>query len=434
MFDRELFRRRREAVLSKIEDGVAIVPGSPVARRNGDVEFHYRPDSDLFYLTGFTEPGAVAVLSRVHAEHRYVLFVRPRDRDKEVWTGRRAGVEGAVAEFGADAAFPIEALAAELPKYVQGAQTLYYRLGDQSALDARIIESIASLRARARTGVVAPRRVEDLGSVVHEMRLLKSPEEIAALRRSAAATQLAHLAAMREARVGMREYEVQAIVEYHFRRAGGEPGYYPIVASGPNACVLHYHHNDRAIARGDLLLIDAGAEIDFYTADVTRTFPVRGAFDETRRAVYDVVLAAQTAALALVRPGATLLDLHGRALDVLVRGMVDLGLLPGPVVTSIESEAYKRFYMHRTSHWLGMDVHDAGRYFESGRPRALEPGMVITVEPGLYVAPDDVTVDARWRGIGVRIEDDVLVTPSGGEVLTDGIPREIRDIEALCAP
>ncbi len=433
MADDAQYRRRREELLAKIEGGVAVLPAAPEARRNGDVLFPYRQDSDFHYLTGFDEPEAVAVLSRVHPEHRFAMFVRPRDHDKEIWNGRRAGVEGAVSDYGADVAFPIEKLDELLPGYLANAETLYYRLGDQPAFDVKVVGAIAAMRAKPRTGVYPPARIVDVASLLHEMRLLKSPEELSALRRAVDVTREAHLAAMREARPGQKEFEIQAVLELRYRRAGGEPGYYPIVAGGPNATILHYHENDRTLRPGELLLIDSGAEIDCYTADVTRTFPVRGRFSDTQRAIYEVVLSAQRAAFDLARPGSTVDQIHERAIEVLTEGLVALRLVPGPAAKAIETEAYKKFYMHRTSHWLGMDVHDSGRYFQAGASRALEAGMVLTIEPGVYVAEDESSIDRKWRGIGVRIEDDVLVTPDGHEVLTEAIPRSVADLEAICA-
>jgi Xaa-Pro aminopeptidase len=433
VFDPETYRRRREEILAKIEGGVAVIPGASEVKRNGDVQFPFRQDSDLHYLTGFTEPDAIAVLSRVHPEHRFVLFVRPRDKEKEVWDGPRAGVEGAVGEYGADVAFPIDQFGELLPGYLANAETLHYRLGDQPLLDARVIAAMAAMRSKTRTGVYPPATVVDLGALLHEMRLFKTPEELAVLRKAVEVSREAHLAAMREVKPGMREFEIQAVIEFHFRRHGGEAGYYPIVAGGRNATTLHYNDNNTEVRRGELLLIDAGAEIDFYTADITRTFPVRARFSAPQRAVYELVLTAQRSAMDLAKPGVTIDEIHARALKVLTEGAVTLGLCEGPAEKAIESQAFKKFYMHRTSHWLGMDVHDAGRYYRAGKSRALEPNMVITIEPGFYISADEATVDAKWRGIGVRIEDDVLITSQGHEVLSDSIARSVEDVEALCA-
>jgi Xaa-Pro aminopeptidase len=411
---------------------VAVIPSAPVFIRNNDVEHEYRQDSDLFYLTGFDEPESVAVLDAV--TRRLTLFVRPRDRDREVWDGPRAGVDGAKTLYAADESFVITELDEKLPLALQNHRRVYYRLGHNRKFDDRLLGAIDRVRSRQRTGVTAPTEVVDPGSIIHEMRLRKTVPELESMRTAARITREAHELAMRRTRPGMHEYEVEALLLDTFRRHGSErPAYGSIVGSGPNACVLHYRKNDRRIHDGDLLLIDAGCEYGYYASDVTRTFPVGQAFSREQQAIYELVLEAQLQGIAATRVGNNLDTLHAGCVDVITRGLVKLGLLQGEPEKLIEAEAYKRFYMHRTSHWLGMDVHDVGAYYEGGKARPLEAGMVLTVEPGIYIAPDDATVPAEWRGIGVRIEDDVLVTASAPEVLTAGIPKSVQEIARACA-
>ena len=425
------FAERRRKFLEAMGQGVAVLASTPVAIRNNDVEHEFRQDSDLFYLTGFDEPHSVLVLSTEHAEHRMVLFVRPRDPERETWDGPRAGVDGAVSGFGADAAFPTSEFDKRLPDYLQDVRRLHYRLGVDRGFDDRVLAAVDAVRSRSRAGITAPREVVDPSVIVHEMRLRKSDAEISAMLRAAEITRQAHARAMQVARPGRHEYEVEAELLNVFRAQGAErPAYGSIVGSGPNATVLHHRKNDRLMCEGDLLLIDAGAESSYYASDVTRTFPVSGTFTAAQRVIYQLVLDAQLAAIAAVRPGATLPGLHSVALEVLVAGLVGLGILEGPVAAAIASEAYKPYYMHRTSHWLGMDVHDVGDYQVAKKPRPLEAGFVLTIEPGLYFSAD-AKCDPRFRGIGVRIEDDVLVTDAGCRVLTDGIPKTVHELEAI---
>jgi Xaa-Pro aminopeptidase len=432
----ETFARRRAALLDAMAaaspSAVAVIPSAPVFIRNNDVEHEYRQDSDLFYLTGFDEPESVAVLD---AQARKVtLFVRPRDRDREVWDGPRAGVDVAKLLFGADESFVIAELDEKLPTLLQNHRRVYYRLGHNRKFDDRLLGAIDRVKARQRTGVSAPTEVVDPGSIIHEMRLRKTVPEVEAMRTAARITREAHELAMRRTKPGMHEYEVEAMLLDTFRRHGSErPAYGSIVGSGPNACVLHYRKNDRRIHEGELLLIDAGCEYGYYASDVTRTFPVGQAFSREQQAIYELVLQAQLQGIEATRPGGNLDAIHALNVDIITRGLVRLGLLQGEPEKLIETEGYKRFFMHRTSHWLGMDVHDVGAYYESGKPRPLEAGMVLTVEPGIYIAPDDATVPAEWRGIGVRIEDDVLVTASGPEVLTAGIPKSVDEVRRACA-
>jgi Xaa-Pro aminopeptidase len=423
----------RAALMSAMQGGVAVVCTGREIIRNRDTHFRFRPDSDFWYLTAFREPDAVAVLRPEAEKQRFVLFVRPRDPEMETWNGRRAGVEGAVELYGADAAFPIEALDKELPRLLKGHERLYYSGGRDAEFDAKVLGWMRANHQRSRDGVRFPTQLVELGAVLHEQRLIKSPEELAILRRAAALTDEGHRAAARAVRPGVGEWEVEAAVDGAFRRGGGwGPGYPSIVASGANATILHYNTNEMLVAEGDMLLLDAGCEVDGYTADVTRCYPSGDGFWPEQRALYDVVLRAQLAAIAHVKPGVTFHSVHDVALRALVEGMIELELLPQGVDEAIESGAFRRCYMHRTSHWLGIDVHDVGAYYQAdGSSRTLQPGMVLTVEPGLYVAADDERSPEALRGLGVRIEDDVLVTPGGHEVLTAAIPKLPADVEAL---
>ena len=418
--------------MRRIAGGVAIFPSAPTAIRNSDVEHEYRQDSDLYYLTGFEEPNAVAVLAPDDPEHRFVLFVQAREREREVWTGWRAGEEGAKRDFGADAAFTIDKLDEELPKLVEKADGIYYRFGADPRCDDRVVSLMRRFQRERQRNGVGPAAVIDPAELLHELRLIKRGVDLELLRRAVDITCEAHLEAMRAIRPGMFEYEIEAVLRYVCRKNGSpRHGYAPIVASGANATVLHYTANDCRIEEDDLVLIDAGTEFGYFTGDVTRTFPATGRFTEPQREIYQLVLDAQTEAINLVRPGASFIEPHDRAVRVLTEGMVRVGLLNGEVDKLIEDNEYKKFYMHRTSHWLGMDVHDAGPYKVADEWRRLEPGMVLTIEPGIYVAEDTEGVDERYRGIGVRIEDDVLVRTGGAEVLSARVPKAIEDIERL---
>jgi len=426
------FKERRDRVLAAIHPGVLVIPSAPLAIRNNDVEHEYRQDSDFFYLTGFDEPESVLVLNSQSPEP-FTLFVRPRDPEREVWDGVRAGIDGAVSEFGADNAFVIGELAQKFPDVIQNTERVFYRLGKNRAFDDTLLSALDRVRARARLGVTCPTSIVDAATVVHEARLKKSQRELDAMQRAIDITRDAHVEAMAKAAPGMYEYEVEAILRGIFRRFGSErPAYAPIVGSGPNATVLHYHKNDRKMQAGDLLLIDAGCEYDYYAADVTRTFPVSGTFTPAQRALYQLVLDAQLASIEVTRAGRTLDDVHAASVEVITRGLVELGIIEGPVETAISELRYKPFYMHKTSHYLGMDVHDVGAYFVAGKPRQLEPSMVITVEPGIYVA-HGAQVPEQYRGIGIRIEDDVLVTEGRAVVLSEAIPKRIDEIERVCA-
>ena len=427
------FAARRKQLLEAMGEGVAVFPSAPLAVRNHDVEHPYRQASDLYYLTGFDEPESLLVLTNQHEEHQSILFVRPRVREREIWDGPRAGVEGAVERFGVDAAFPISELPKRLPDYLGNVERLHYRVAENEDADGKVFDCLDVLRRGGRRGIQAPEVIVDVAVHLHEMRLRKSAAELDAMRQAARITTEAHLAAMRLARPGRREYELDAELLHVFRKHGSErPAYESIVGSGPNATILHYRAGRRVMNGGELVLVDAGCEYEYYASDVTRTFPVNGTFTPEQRALYDVVLSAQKQAVAAVEPGVTLDDIHRGTVRILTEGLIEVGLLSGDVETLIEEKKHEPFYMHRTSHWLGMDVHDVGHYYVAGAHRPLEPGFVLTIEPGLYVAPDAEDVDERWRGIGIRIEDDVVVTHTGRDVLTADIPKEADEIESAC--
>ncbi len=424
------YRERRRRVLEAISPGVLVLPAAPVAIRNNDVEHDYRQDSDFYYLSGFEEPMSVLVLSTEH-EHPFTLFLRKRDPEREVWDGARAGVEGAKADFGADQAYEHEQLHAELSKLLE-TERAYYAFGRSQAFDEVFYAALAAARARSKTGGRYPVELIDPGKVLHRMRLQKSGEELTLMTKALDITREAHVAAMAAAAPGKFEYEVDAVLSGIFRRRGSaRPAYGSIVGSGPNATVLHYRSNDRQMQDGELLLIDAGCEYGYYASDVTRTFPVNGTFSDAQRRIYEIVLEAQFAGIRATRPGATIDDVHRASVEVITRGLVELKLIEGPVADAIKELRYRKFYMHKTSHYLGMDVHDVGPYFENGKPRPLAAGSVITVEPGIYI-PADAEVPEAYRGIGVRIEDDVLVTERGQRVLSAAIPKTLDEVEAAC--
>lgn len=423
--------RRRRFLEAMGKDAVAVIPSTPVAFRNSDIEHEYRQDSDFYYLTGLDEPTSVLVLSSAHPKHRCVLFVRPRNPEREVWDGPRTGVEGATERFGADHALEVEQLQKELPDYLQDTERLFYRVGRDREMDERVFSALEVTRRRHRFKHGYPSTIVEPSVLLHEHRLVKDTAEIAVMRRGAAVTAEAHAAAMNAAEPGAYEFEVEAEIHRVFRKAGCErPAYESIVGSGPNATILHYRRNDRRMNEGDLLLVDAGCEIEYYSSDVTRTFPVSGKFSEAQRTIYDLVLGTQRACIDAVEPGSTLERVHELALERISAGLIELGLIEGPLEKAIEETLYKPYYMHRTSHWLGMDVHDVGLYFIGGDARPLEPGFVLTVEPGLYIGVN-AEVDERWRGIGVRIEDDILVTEEGHENLTAAIPKDPGELERI---
>ncbi len=413
------------------DGSMAILPAAAQRIRNRDAEYPFRQDSDFQYLTGFPEPEAVLVLMPGRKEGEYVLFCRERDPQMETWNGRRAGQDGAREHYGADDSFPIGDIDDILPGLLENKERVYYTMGCSPDFDRRMMEWVNRIRSQVRTGSRPPGEFVSLEHLLHDMRLYKSRAEQGAMRTAMRISATAHQRAMQICRPGAMEYQVEAELLYEFRRHGAVPAYEPIVGGGANGCILHYTENSAELRDGDLLLIDAGAEYECYAADITRTFPVNGRFSPAQRAVYEVVLAAQRAAIAKVRPGNHWNDPHDAAVRALTEGMVALGLLKGRVRKLIQDESYRRFYMHRTGHWLGMDVHDVGDYKVGGQWRVLEPGMVLTVEPGIYIAPGTRGVARKWWGIGIRIEDDVLVTADGCEVMTAAVPKEVDAIEAL---
>jgi len=432
VFDNKEFTKRRKQLMRMMGEGsLAIVPAAPQRNRNRDTEYPYRQDSDFFYLTGFPEPEAVAVLAPQRPQGDYVLFCRDRDPVMEIWNGRRAGPDGARERFGAADAYPVADIDDILPGLLENKERVYYSMGYNPDFDKRLMGWLNQVRARARGGAHAPVEFVALEHVLHDMRLYKSPAEIKVMRRSAEIAAAAHVRAMQTCRPGMMEYELEAEYLHTFRRAGAWVSYNPIVAGGNNACILHYTENNQLLRDGELVLVDAGAELCGYASDITRTFPINGRFSPAQRAIYELVLAAQQAALDHSQPGRHWNEPHDAAVRTLTAGMVELGLLKGEVRELIKSEAYRRFYMHRTGHWLGMDVHDVGDYKVGGQWRVLEPGMVYTVEPGLYIPAGSKGVAKKWWDIGVRIEDDVLITKDGHEVLTRGVPKTVAEIEAL---
>jgi Xaa-Pro aminopeptidase len=429
----EFKRRRRQLMRMTGKGSIVIVPAAPERIRNNDAHYPYRQDSDLHYLCGFPEPEAVLVLIPGRAQGEVILFCRERDPERETWDGRRYGPERAIEAFGLDDAFPIDDIDDILPGMLENRERVYYHFGRDSEFDLRVLAWVNRVRARVRTGARPPHEVVALGHVLHDLRLYKSREELRLMRRSARIAADAHVRAMQMCKPGMTEYEVEAEMLHVFRKDGAVPSYEPIVGGGDNACILHYRENGSVLRDGDLLLIDAGAEYACYASDITRTFPVNGRFSDEQRALYSIVLAAQAAAIDEVRPGRPYDAFHNAAVRVLTQGLIRLGLLKGSLERAIKDETYKRFYMHRTGHWLGLDVHDVGDYRVDGEFRLLEPGMVVTVEPGLYIAPGSRGVPKRYQGIGIRIEDDVVVTQGDPEILTSGVPREIDEIEALMA-
>lgn len=432
---RSEYARRRKALMAQMEpDSIAILPAAPVHIRNRDVEHVYRQDSDFQYLTGFPEPEAVMALipGREHGE--YVLFCRERDPERELWDGLRAGQEGAVERFGADDAFPIADIDDILPGLIEGRERVYYAIGTHQEFDQRLMEWVKTIRSKARQGAQPPSEFIALDHLLHDMRLYKSAAEIKVMKYAAEVSAQAHIRAMQACRPGLHEYQLEAELEYVFRQGGAKmPAYGSIVAAGRNACILHYRENDALLRNGDLVLIDAGCEINCYASDITRTFPVNGRFSAEQRAIYEVVLEAQTAAFAQIAPGKHWNQAHEATVQIITSGLLRLGILRGDLEQLIAAEAYKPFYMHRAGHWLGLDVHDVGSYKIEDQWRVLEPGMCMTVEPGIYIAPGDQRVAAKWRGIGVRIEDNVVVTRRGCEVITGSAPKTIAEIEALMA-
>lgn len=427
------FKKRRKHLINRIGVGnIALISSASMRTRNRDVDYPFRQDSDFFYLTGFNEPDALAVFIPGREQGEYILFCREFDETKALWEGAHAGLEGATKHFEADDAFPINDLDDILPGLLENKTKVFYPMGRNSELDSNLLEWINHIRNQSRSGVITPTELISIDVIVHEMRLFKSTAELKLMRRAAEISASGHVKAMQNCKPGLYEYQVEAELIYHFNQNGLRNVAYPsIVATGKNACTLHYIENNAKLKDGDLLLIDAGAECDHYAADITRTFPVSGRFTEPQKQLYQLVLDAQLAALEQIKPGLLWNQAHDASVEVLTKGLVELGLLKGKINKLIKDEKYKQFYMHRIGHWLGMDVHDVGDYKINQAWRTLEPGMVLTVEPGLYIPANCKTVEAKWRGIGIRIEDDILVTATGHEVLTASVPKSIQEIEAL---
>ncbi len=427
------FKKRRKQLMQRIGIGnIALIDSASIRTRNRDVDYPFRQDSDFYYLTGFNEPDSLAVFIPGREQGEYILFCREFDEKKALWEGAHAGLEGATLHYDADDAFPIADLDDILPGMLEGKTKVFYPMGRDSELDHSLLEWINHIRTQSRSGLIAPGELISLDYILHEMRLFKSAAELKLMRRAAEVSAAGHVKAMQSCKAGLYEYQIEAELIYHFIQNGLRAVAYPsIVASGKNACTLHYTENTSKLKNGDLLLIDAGAECDHYAADITRTFPVSGRFSEPQKILYQLVLDAQTAAIEQIQPGSSWIFPHDAAVEVITKGLVSLGLLKGRIKSLIKKEKYKPFYMHRTGHWLGMDVHDVGDYKINQEWRVFEAGMVLTVEPGIYIPADCKTVDEKWRGIGIRIEDDVLVTAQGHEILTSGVPKTITDIEAL---
>nr|WP_267903681.1 Xaa-Pro aminopeptidase [Pseudomonas eucalypticola] len=429
------YARRRKALMAQMEpNSIAILPAAAVAIRNRDVEHVYRQDSDFQYLSGFPEPEAVIALipGRQHGE--YVLFCRERNPERELWDGLRAGQEGAVRDYGADDAFPIADIDDILPGLIEGRDRVYTAMGSHPEFDRHLMDWINVIRSKANLGSQPPNEFVALDHLLHDMRLYKSAAEVKVMRHAAQISARAHVRAMQACRAGLHEFSLEAELDYEFRKGGAKmPAYGSIVAAGRNSCILHYQQNDAVLRDGDLVLIDAGCEIDCYASDITRTFPVSGTFSPEQKAIYELVLKSQEAAFAAIGPGKHWNQAHEATVQVITEGLVQLGLLQGNVDELIATEAHRAFYMHRAGHWLGMDVHDVGEYRVGGEWRVLEPGMTLTVEPGIYISPDNPHVAKKWRGIGVRIEDDVVVTRTGCEILTGDVPKTVAEIEALMA-
>ena len=427
------YARRRKQFLRMVGVGnIAVIASASVCQRNADVEFAFRQNSDFYYLSGFDEPEAVIVFVPGRKQGEYVLFCREYDETTALWVGASVGLNGAVQQYSVDDAFPIDDIDDILPGLLENKNRLYFPMGTQPSFDQKLMDWSQEVRNRSRTGVSAPAEFISSDHLLHEMRLIKSAQEIKQMKKAAKISVAAHIKAMQCTQAGMFEYQVDAEIKHTFMTHGAQSEAYPaIVGGGDNGCVLHYTQNNSVLNDGDLLLIDAGCEWDKYAADITRTFPVNGVFSESQKALYQLVLDAQYAAIEQVKPGNHWNDPHEAAVEVLTKGLLELGILKGCLSTLIENEAYKPYYMHRTGHWLGLDVHDVGDYKIDGEWRLLEPGMVLTVEPGLYIQPTATEVEAQWRGIGIRIEDDVVVTKAGCDVLTDAASKEILDIEEL---
>ncbi len=430
---KEYAKRRQELKAHMEPNSIAIVPSAHELVRSRDVHFHFRQDNDFYYLTGFNEPDAVMVFIPEREHGEFVLFNRPKDKKMETWHGRRFGQEGVIEQFGVDDAFPIDDIDEILPGLIEGRERIYYGLGVNKQFDQQVMGWIKKIRASVSKGAKPPGEIIDLRHTLHEMRLFKSAAEIKLMRHAAQASAEAHTCLMQVCQPGISEADIEAEFNYQIAKRGCRYAAYPsIVAGGENACILHYVENCDKLKSGDLLLVDAGAEYQHYAADITRTYPINGKFSAVQKQVYQIVLDAQYAAIDAVKPGNHWQAPHEAAVKVLTQGLIDLGVIDGPLQQALEKESYKGYYMHKTGHWIGLDVHDVGDYHVGGEPRVFEPGMVLTVEPGLYFAPDG-DCDAKFKGIGIRIEDDILVTKDGHENLTAAVPKTIKDIEAIMA-
>ncbi|MGQ9372978.1 Xaa-Pro aminopeptidase [Acinetobacter tandoii] len=431
------FKERRDRLAEEMgPHSIAIIATSPVAIRNRDADYKFRADSSFFYLTGFAEPEAVAVIETYESldeGYTYSLFCRERNREMEIWNGYRAGIDGAIDDYEADEAYAIDLLDEEIIEKLVNKQKLFYRIGHSSEFDVRVSKWIQQADAQQRRGNESPAQVIQLDRILDEIRLFKTPQEIELMQIASNISAKAHTRAMQTVHVGMMEYALEAELNYVFGQQGCVPAYNSIVGGGANACILHYVENNQELKDGDLVLIDAACEYELYASDITRTFPVNGKFSAEQKALYEIVLNAQLAAIDAVKIGNSYKEPHNVAVRILVEGLLSLGIMQGDIEKIIETEAYRQFYMHGTGHWLGMDVHDVGAYKQVGEWRPYEEGMVVTIEPGLYIAPDDETVDVKWRGIGIRIEDDVVVTANGPLVLTKDVVKSIEEIEALMA-
>lgn len=427
------YAKRRKQLMQRIgSNGIVILPAAIESFRNGDAVYPFRQNSDFFYLTGFEEPEAVAVLLPKRKEGEYLLFNRVRDRSREIWDGPRAGQEGAVKQFQADQAFPISEFESMLPELLEGRESIHYPLGLNKYYDKLLLQVVNKIRAKIRRGLQSPIAFVDVASSIHEMRLFKSPTEIAMMQKAVDITEKAHIQAMKACKPDIHEYQLEAELMYEFQRNGARfPAYSSIVGAGRNSCILHYVSNNHKIKDGDLVLIDAGAEYNNYAADITRTFPANGRFSAEQRAIYELVLEAQVAAIKSIKPGLKWETAQNIIVKIMTQGLIDLGILKGSLDSLIEKKAYFPFYMHLSGHWLGLDVHDVGRYKMNGKWRTLEPGMTFTIEPGLYISSDIPGVHKRWHNIGVRIEDNILVTKKGCDVLSHKIPKKIAEIEAI---
>lgn len=427
------FKERRKRLMEHMEPGsVAIIPSATEVIRNNDVHYPFRQNSDFQYLTGFDEPDSLAVLMPGREQGEYVLFVRDKNKEREIWDGYRAGPDGAVADYHADDAFPIDDMDDIIPGLMEGKTRVYAHMGVDSGFDHQLMAWLNQIRSKVRQGAVPPEDFSDIAHILHDMRLIKSKQEIAIMADAAKISAEAHMRAMKVCKPGMMEYQLQAEIEHHCMMNGSpRPAYTAIVGGGKNGCVLHYIENNKKLKDGDLVLIDAGCELQFYASDITRTFPINGKYSTEQRAIYDLVLKSQYAAIDAIKPGAHWNTAHEVVTRILTQGLVELGLLKGDVDKLIADETYKEFFMHKTGHWLGMDVHDVGDYKVGGQWRVLEPGMVLTIEPGIYVSPDNKDVDEKWRGIGIRIEDDVVVTKDGCDVLTEGVIKDPVEIETF---